>query len=206
MRRSVVLHAAIDHYESAPIRPESARRARCAAERAQCHARRRTAVSQSTGDERHPCAVAACISGRAARARRPQPRAHSARGRAGGARSRTGVQRVFELCPRALAMLRSIHETATRWAKTLARVPIRSRRPYCARHSCVSWNLMLGKNPLWVARQHGHSVRTMLEVYAAWADGAVTNLTSRLSAGPWALTATERREAGRGYRDGWRGG
>jgi hypothetical protein len=37
----------------------------------------------------------------------------------------------------------------------------------------VSWNLMLGKNPLWVARQHGHSVRTMLEVYAAWAEGAV---------------------------------
>lgn len=32
---------------------------------------------------------------------------------------------------------------------------------------------MLGKNPLWVARQHGHSVRTMLDVYAAWADGAV---------------------------------
>lgn len=32
---------------------------------------------------------------------------------------------------------------------------------------------MLGKNPLWVARQHGHSVRTMLEVYAAWAEGAV---------------------------------
>ncbi len=32
---------------------------------------------------------------------------------------------------------------------------------------------MLGKNPLWVARQHGHTVRTMLEVYAAWADGAV---------------------------------
>ena len=32
---------------------------------------------------------------------------------------------------------------------------------------------MLGKNPLWVARQHGHSVRTMFEVYAAWADGAV---------------------------------
>jgi hypothetical protein len=32
---------------------------------------------------------------------------------------------------------------------------------------------MCGKNPLWVARQHGHSVRTMLEIYAAWAEGAV---------------------------------
>jgi len=79
------------------------------------------------------------------------------------------------------AMLRSIHETGTRWAKTLARLPIRSRRPCCARHSCVSWNLMLGKNPLWVARQHGHSVRTMLEVYAAWADGAVESDLAALS-------------------------
>jgi integrase len=119
------------------------------------------------------------------------------------ATTKTGVHRVFELCPRALAVLhrqlklrerlqrnsrlhhdhifvddhgaplQSIHEVGARWAKTLARLPVRPRRPYCARHSSVSWNLMLGKNPLWVARQHGHSVRTMLEVYAAWADGAV---------------------------------
>ncbi|MBS0379922.1 MAG: tyrosine-type recombinase/integrase [Proteobacteria bacterium] len=119
------------------------------------------------------------------------------------ATTKTGVHRAFELCPRALAVLRrqlklrerlrhegrldhdhlivgdhgsplrSIHEASARWAKTLGRLPIRPRRPYCARHSSVSWNLMLGKNPLWVARQHGHSVRTMLEVYAAWADGAV---------------------------------
>lgn len=119
------------------------------------------------------------------------------------ATTKTGVQRVFELCPRALAVLHrqlslrnrlpregrirhshlfftedgspfhSIHQSGTRWAKSLARLPIRPRRPYCARHSCVSWNLMLGKNPLWVSRQHGHSVRTMLEVYAACAEGAV---------------------------------
>jgi hypothetical protein len=31
---------------------------------------------------------------------------------------------------------------------------------------------MIGKNPLWVAKQHGHSVQTMLEVYAAWTEGA----------------------------------
>lgn len=31
---------------------------------------------------------------------------------------------------------------------------------------------MLGKNPLWVARQHGHSVRTVLDTYAAWLDGS----------------------------------
>jgi len=31
---------------------------------------------------------------------------------------------------------------------------------------------MIGKNPLWVAKQHGHGVQTMLEVYAAWTQGA----------------------------------
>ena len=31
---------------------------------------------------------------------------------------------------------------------------------------------MLGKNPLWVAKQHGHSAHLMLDVYANWIDGA----------------------------------
>jgi hypothetical protein len=31
---------------------------------------------------------------------------------------------------------------------------------------------MLGKNLLWVARQHGHSVEVMLRMYAAWIEGA----------------------------------
>jgi hypothetical protein len=31
---------------------------------------------------------------------------------------------------------------------------------------------MAGKNPLLVAKQHGHGVNTMLEVYAAWIEGA----------------------------------
>jgi len=30
---------------------------------------------------------------------------------------------------------------------------------------------MIGKNPLWVAKQHGHSIATMLRAYAAWAEG-----------------------------------
>jgi len=30
---------------------------------------------------------------------------------------------------------------------------------------------MIGKNPLWAAKQHGHSVATMLRVYTAWMDG-----------------------------------
>ncbi len=117
--------------------------------------------------------------------------------------TKTGHDRLFELCPRALAVLsrhlklrdrlvaegRIAHDrlffrkggdpiqnlvgVQHRWRVSLKRAGLRRRRPYCARHSSVSWNLMLGKNPLWVARQHGHSVRTMLEIYAAWADGAV---------------------------------
>ena len=117
--------------------------------------------------------------------------------------TKTRYDRIFELCPRALAVLarhlklrdrlvvenRISHDrlffrkdgepiqdlvgVQHRWRVSLARAGIRRRRPYCARHSCVSWNLMLGKNPLWVVKQHGHSVRTMLEIYAAWAEGAV---------------------------------
>jgi hypothetical protein len=60
-----------------------------------------------------------------------------------------------------------------RWRKTLTSLKLRYRRPYTARHSSVSRNLMAGRNPLWVAKQLGHSICTMLRVYAAWADGAV---------------------------------
>ena len=60
----------------------------------------------------------------------------------------------------------------TRWRRTLARLPkIQYRKPYCARHSSVSWNLMIGKNLLWVSKQHGHSIDTMLRVYATWIEG-----------------------------------
>jgi hypothetical protein len=31
---------------------------------------------------------------------------------------------------------------------------------------------MIGKNPLWVAKQHGHNVHVMLDVYAACTEGA----------------------------------
>jgi hypothetical protein len=36
----------------------------------------------------------------------------------------------------------------------------------------VTWQLMIGKNLLWVAKQHGHSVQVMLTMYAAWLEGA----------------------------------
>ena len=67
-----------------------------------------------------------------------------------------------------------LHYPYRRWRWTMARNPaIRYRKPYCARHSSVSWDLMVGRNPLWVAKQHGHSITTMLRAYAAWAEGAI---------------------------------
>ena len=58
------------------------------------------------------------------------------------------------------------------WRKSSERLGLRDRRPYVARHTSVSWNLMIGKNPLLVARQHGHSVATMFRTYAAWMQDA----------------------------------
>ena len=69
--------------------------------------------------------------------------------------------------------IRNLQYPYMRWRRTLAHLPnIRYRKPYCARHSSVSWDLMIGRNALWVARQHGHSIATMLRAYAAWTDGA----------------------------------
>ena len=59
------------------------------------------------------------------------------------------------------------------WRRTLlTTLKMRERDPYSARHSSVSWNLMMGKNLLWVAEQHGHSAAVMLKTYARWMKGA----------------------------------
>jgi integrase len=118
-------------------------------------------------------------------------------------KTKTSEDRRVLLCPRALAVLKrqfhlrgrleaagqishdnvffresgepfwNLQYSGVRWRKTLQSLKLRYRRPYVARHSSVSWNLMIGKNPLWVSKQHGHSVATMLRVYAAWAEDAV---------------------------------
>ncbi len=118
-------------------------------------------------------------------------------------RTKTGVDRTVELCPRAVAVLerqlrlrgRFVAEgkvrhnalffledgspisdpevTRKRWTATLARLPhIRRRGPYHARHSSVTWWLMIGANLLRTADQHGHSVQVMLNMYAKWLKGA----------------------------------
>ena len=113
-------------------------------------------------------------------------------------RTKTQEDRYVELCPRALEVLRRhlalraeyvaagkiTHEhlffledgrpisdpeiTRWRWSESIKALGIRRRGPYHARHSSVTWQLMLGKNLLWVAKQHGHSVEVMLRMYAAW--------------------------------------
>jgi integrase len=71
------------------------------------------------------------------------------------------------------AVIRHLQYVARRWRHSLSRLPdIRYRRPYNARHSSVSWNLMIGKSPLWVSKQHGHRPETMFRAYAAWTEGA----------------------------------
>jgi len=69
--------------------------------------------------------------------------------------------------------IRKLATVYRRWRQTLQRLAIRYRKPYAARHSSVSWDLMLGRNPLFVAQQHGHHILTMLTVYAAWTEGSL---------------------------------
>jgi len=116
--------------------------------------------------------------------------------------TKTREDRVIRLCPRALATLkrqlnlyrhlkargsithdhlffgadgapiRRLGDLWKCWRQSSERLGLRHRRPYVARHTSVSWNLMIGKNPLFVARQHGHSVTTMFRTYAAWMQNA----------------------------------
>lgn len=109
--------------------------------------------------------------------------------------TKTSVVRDVELCPRALAVLRRrfaktgvrgknvfgladgspYHDLQTQWRHwqyTHKRLKIRYREPYQTRHTSVTWNLMIGKDLLWVAEQHGHSPSVMLRTYAKWLKGA----------------------------------
>ena len=79
--------------------------------------------------------------------------------------------------------IRNLQYPGTRWQRTLRRLTkIRYRRPYMARHTSVSWDLMIGRSALWVARQHGHSISTMLRFYAAWAGGTLESDVARIRA------------------------
>jgi hypothetical protein len=69
--------------------------------------------------------------------------------------------------------IRNLNDPYDRRRGTLRRTEqARYREPCAARHSSVSWNLMTGKDLLWVAKQHGQSMQMMLNTYAAWTEGA----------------------------------
>jgi len=117
-------------------------------------------------------------------------------------RTKTKEDRTVELCPRALAVLKrqfvlreqfaragkvdhdfvffkddgepilSLKYPYMRWRHAIETANVRYREPYNARHSCVSWHLMIGKNLVWCARQHGHSVQVMLSNYGTWIENA----------------------------------
>ena len=113
--------------------------------------------------------------------------------------TKTRQDRLIKLCPRAVqvinrqlelrgrmkldhdilffddncAPIQDLLRSAQRWRHTLKRLGIRHRKPYAARHTSVSWNLIVGKSPLRTAKEHGHSVQTMWRVYSAWMRDAV---------------------------------
>jgi hypothetical protein len=88
--------------------------------------------------------------------------------------------------------IRNLKYVYMRWRYVIEDKKIRYREPYNARHSCVSWNLMLGKNLMWCARQHGHSVQVMLTMYGAWIEGStdedIAAIKRSMEAGPTAAT------------------
>lgn len=87
-------------------------------------------------------------------------------------------------------------ETSTvmsdRWTFLHKLAGVNQRCPYQCRHSSVSWKLMVGENPMKVAKNHGHSLATMQKTYAHWveSDGEAQEL--------------ERIRAFHGFRTGFR--
>ena len=59
------------------------------------------------------------------------------------------------------------------WNPTLKALGMRERNFYQTRHTYATLNLMAGANPMWVAKQLGHSTMAMLlTTYSRWIDGA----------------------------------
>ncbi|WP_245945403.1 tyrosine-type recombinase/integrase [Neisseria dentiae] len=59
------------------------------------------------------------------------------------------------------------------WQRAVRLSGVRYRKPYNTRHTFATLNLMAGANPMWVARQLGHtSMKMLLENYSRWIDSA----------------------------------
>src|SRR5690606_16237368 len=66
---------------------------------------------------------------------------------------------------------RAWHDEQTQrrlWAAALRAAKVRYRPPKECRDTSVTLALMAGADPLWVAKQHGHSVQVMMKDYARW--------------------------------------
>jgi hypothetical protein len=113
--------------------------------------------------------------------------------------TKTGEDRRVELYPRAIAILEShlawrdslvrtghiqhdalffthdyraildVRYPYERWRNTLWRLPLRYRKPYTARHTSVSWNLMLGKNPSMPRGWRARASATLRRFVGRWA-------------------------------------
>lgn len=59
-------------------------------------------------------------------------------------------------------------EQRREWVIALRTAKVRYRPPKECRDTSVTLALMAGADPLWVARQHGHSVTVMMRDYAGW--------------------------------------
>lgn len=111
-------------------------------------------------------------------------------------RTKTKVRREVELNSRALAV---IHRQRTKtqmvsnyvficpttdkpwhddqiqrrvWRQTLRLAGVRHRPPKECRDTSVTLALLSGADPVWVAKQHGHSLTVMMRDYAKWIAGA----------------------------------
>lgn len=65
------------------------------------------------------------------------------------------------------------------WRKVMKKSEIRYREPYNCRHTCATQWIMAGANPVFVAKQLGHSVQMTLTVYSRWinAQGDADQMT-----------------------------
>lgn len=62
------------------------------------------------------------------------------------------------------------------WYPLLRLLGLERRRPYQLRHTCATLWLSAGENPLWIARQLGHSsVEMLFRVYARWVKDVTRN-------------------------------
>lgn len=125
-------------------------------------------------------------------------------------RTKTNVNRVVELCPRALGVLRCqlalreqylqeakidhgfvffqesgqpirhLSYPYRRWTHVMGKLQLRYREPYNARHTYASWMLMIGKNIGWIAEQLGNSIEVMTERYGRWIKGATESEVAKI--------------------------